>query len=217
MKNLLLLFALFPTLACAQKVTIGLNGGAAFFAGMHSDHSFYTRTLKTQVYSGLTAGVMFNKYELVLRLAGNPIEGEYYNFFINNMVFAQNPLQAMLQGNYHKKLAALDLYVGITIGVITYKNPEVTALANLYPTSEFASSAGTGSIAGMQLGCNYPLSRRIDLNFEAEAQYMAIKAENSYLSWSSGLPVFRYHYSLLTFPIMLGVKYKFGKAARKNA
>ncbi len=216
MKKLLLLLLLLPTFSFGQTLSIGLNGGAALYAGMQSDRIYYNRTLKTEVYSSLSMGLRLKKYELVLRVAGNPIEGEYHNFYLNNMVYAQNPIQILLQGNYHKQLGDFDLYGGVSAGIITYKNPDVYSLAELYPTAEFASSSGNGSIAGIQVGCNYTISRRMDINVEAEGQYVAIQAENNYLAYTSSMPAFKYHYSFFSFPVSVGVKYKFGQDARRR-
>ncbi len=211
-----LLTILFPMICNGQQLSVGVNGGAAFFAGMHADRSYYTRPLKTEPYSALTLSFTTGPYELALRLAANPVEGVYHNYFLNNMVYAQNPFEIMLLGNKHYPIVRFDVYSGLAIGMMIYKNPGAASLANLYPTSEFATSSGNGLVAGIQAGCNYNLSRRIDLNLEMAGYYTSIKAENNYLAKVSTMPVIKYHYSYVAFPVAVGVKYKFGPDARKK-
>lgn len=214
MRKLLFICFLFPSVGWAQKLSLGINAGAMFFSGMHSDYKYYTAPLKTQVYSSMTLTLRLNKYDVALRFAGSPLEGNYSNYYLRGRIFAQNPVQITVMGNRHMQLSAFDVYGGLTAGVISYKNGTYADMVNLYPTAEIASSAGTGSVLGLQAGCNYAISRRIDLNFEVDADYVNIKSENEYLTITS-YPMLTYNYSYFSYPVSVGIKYKFGKDARK--
>lgn len=206
MNRLLLLLLLLPCIGYAQTVEIGLCAGAALFSGMHAGNSHYSHQLKPATYDGGMVAIKFKNYEVGLKVAGADLIGRTSNGYYNAVAYSRNNIMIMLLGNKHKQLGAFDVYGGVSAGYMTYKNPGYTAMAELYPTAEFASSKGNGYMASMQLGCVYCFARRWSAGVEAGAGYCHVNAQNEYLQ-TIGQPTLHYGFSYISYPVTVGLRY----------
>ena len=211
-KYFMALLLVLPLCVFGQRFELGLNYGPAFF--MASSNSYgRVEKLEPALYSSLSLACVAKDYDVTLRIGGNRLQYEYKDNGFNRIVIASSTNEVTLGINTRFTYKQLCFYGGLSGGLLYFVNPDITAMARLYPDAAFAVSDGSGFIAGIQFGANYMVSRRLALSLEWQTMYSKMHVVDNYTA-NSGYPVFEMDMSYIKMPVAIGIKYHFGIGAK---
>lgn len=212
MRTILLSLVFLPFISFSQSFDVGLNVGGVLLTSTKATYDYYTTPLKPAIYIDAHFTMRIKKYGFGLKIGNNQIVADKPSSYMwgssDQVYFAEHATTVSLFASRYFTFKSLELYAGAAAGIITYKNHQ-SSFNDLHPTAGLATTAGNGHIAGIQLGCNYSISRRISLNFESGLLYTNIRAQQR-------INTPDYNLSFFMCPVTLGVKYKFTTRQRST-
>jgi hypothetical protein len=213
MKKIYLFLLLFPFAAVAQKVSLGLRIGPAFFSPMNTLPMISLGDKITpSTYSALDIGVTMGKdWEGSLTLAGNAVQTKYRLNTNLIVLYAKDMNQVVLRFNRFVNPGKTRMYIGFNSGFCFYKNPDSALLYRLSPEKYAITDKGSGFMAGLQTGIKTAVSGRLDFSADVAVQYFGIGASKRfYDGWAS------LNYNYFMYPVTVGLHYKFGVSNDNN-
>lgn len=214
MKKILIPLLLASTTTFAQKVSLGVSLGVAPASSIHTAPEINADDkILPSFYSALDLTVSFNKdVEAVLSLANTRVETRFSPGSQYILQYADGLNQIILKVNKSFVSGKNRFHIGASTGFSYYQNLDSTALWKISPEKYPITDNGKGILTGIQAGYRYAISSRLDLGFEMSVLYNMINAKKG-LS-GTFYPI---SYSYATYPISIGLKYKFGiKKGNKN-
>lgn len=216
------LFLFFPALlllsaaSYAQRFEIGLNIGPTFFGGSNNDQFARQLPLMTEVYSNLTLMVKWPDYDIAMKFGGNALRYKYDEPDFNDLIVTTSENDIMFSVDRRIHINRLEVYGGLSAGFLFYANADRDYYSRIYPNSWVISSSGVGYMAGLQVGADYPVSRRLDINMELAAYYTHINASNDYNTYGLFYEPDQFKMNFIKMPLTVGLKYKTGVGRRNR-
>lgn len=162
MKQLILTLIFFPIVCAAQKISIGIGAGAAFFSPVNTTPPSIISDvpLKPSFYTAFDLSLgLSEKIDARFAVSISDIQSEPLQLpGIKQKVtaiYARNMKNAMLRLN---RTFAEGFYFGITYGRSCYNNPDSASIMLNYKDRVTATDKGAGSVMGAQFGYRHPIA-----------------------------------------------------------
>lgn len=216
MKKLLFLLAFLPTVASAQKIFAGLNGGLNYTSLSYGDNSaFSQREGGTMAVYNARVGVAFGKWQVGAQgeLGGwrssntykhSPIifedHGENPNFIFKDEQYLRR-INVGVFANRIFDLKVLQLYAGAQANYIS--NINSAGFIGHFDIGATGISYGLQGGATKMLGKHWGINAEVGVTRSAVNDFPMYKYDGKENVWEPGT------LSVITVPVMLGVKYLF--------
>lgn len=213
MKILLLVLCCLPATLLAKGIELGLYGGLNMHASPKFNNDIYVHSITRNDLS-MIKGVKLisssNKYDVALSIEMSSLKNKGYvpAPFENrtvpqkyNIVIARHSYAGIIAVNKKLVLTKHSLYGGVAAGMMFLAGDNAVT-PKLDTTSKSLIFPNNASyIFGVQVGSNVKLSQKLELNIEAAARFSNFRIQVS--------PFAPVKYSVWSFPVLAGVKYKF--------
>lgn len=169
MKSIQFALLLIPFMSFGRRLDVGASAGICSFSYQVRYFDNYFSGFRTSQFSSMFASYRTNSFDTRLSI-GRYIStayreaGGYYG-----VPFDKEAYQVSLSGNKHAAIKKTDIYAGLALGLITWKDKYEIP----YSINESVKNTAAGIYIGPQFGISYAVSSLFDVGFDFAAYYSA--------------------------------------------